>query len=153
VSAKAVDDNAPRRFILATLAKATPAELASAVLLLRASDGVVDLKGPEIGLIMLRGRMGGDGAAFNCGEASMARSVVRLASGEVGYGMRLGRDMTAARNAAILDACWQSNVHRDVVESCVLAKIHDRISAERSTRAAHVAATRVDFFTLAREAE
>src|SRR5215475_13861749 len=50
------------------------------------------LREPENGLVMLRGRVGGDGAAFNLGEATVSRAAVRLASGEVGFGYLLGRD-------------------------------------------------------------
>ena len=39
------------------------------------------LRQPENGLVMLRGRVGGDGAPFNLGEATVSRAAVRLASG------------------------------------------------------------------------
>ena len=51
-----------------------------------------DLREPENGLVMLRGRIGGDGAPFNLGEATVSRAAVRLATGEVGFGYVLGRD-------------------------------------------------------------
>ena len=41
---------------------------------------------------MLRGRIGGDGAPFNLGEASVTRAAVQIASGEVGIAYILGRD-------------------------------------------------------------
>ena len=41
---------------------------------------------------MLRGRVGGDGAPFNVGEATVTRAVVELPSGERGYAHILGRD-------------------------------------------------------------
>ncbi len=52
---------------------------------------------------MRRGRIGG-GAPFNLGEACVARASVRLASGEVGHAMVLGRDTDHARLAAFFDA-------------------------------------------------
>ena len=51
-----------------------------------------DIRRAESGLVMVRGRIGGDGAPFNLGEASVARAAVRLATGEVGFGYVLGRD-------------------------------------------------------------
>src|SRR5512139_3658243 len=36
------------------------------------------LRAPETGLVMLRGRMGATGAAFNLGEATVTRCAVRL---------------------------------------------------------------------------
>src|SRR5674476_1032172 len=63
-----------------------------------------DLREPENGLVMVRGRIGGDGAPFNLGEATVSRAAVRLASGEVGFGYTLGRDRKKARMIALCDA-------------------------------------------------
>ncbi len=137
-----------RRVALALLVRATPQELATP--LAEIWPGVVarDLKPPETGLVMLRGRAGGDGAAFNLGEATVARAVVELDTGERGYGHRLGRDLQQARRIAVLDALWQRE--RQKVETRVLAPIAARLAAERGKAAAETAATRVDFFTLVR---
>ena len=51
-----------------------------------------------------RGRIGGGGAPFNAGAATVSRCVVRLASGEVGFGQVLGRSAEQARQVALLDA-------------------------------------------------
>ena len=40
------------------------------------------MRGPEIGLVMLRGRMGATGNAFNVGETTVTRCTVKLASGQ-----------------------------------------------------------------------
>ncbi len=63
----------------------------------------------EDGLVMVRGRIGGDGAPFNLGEATVTRAAVRLASGEVGFGYVLGRDREKARLIALCDALLQSD--------------------------------------------
>ena len=55
-----------------------------------------ELRTAETGLVMLRGRIGGDGAPFNLGEATVTRAAVRLASGEVGFCLR-ARPRRAAR--------------------------------------------------------
>jgi alpha-D-ribose 1-methylphosphonate 5-triphosphate synthase subunit PhnG len=99
---------------------------------------------------MVRGRIGGDGAAFNLGEATVTRAAVQIASGEVGFSYILGRDDRKARLCAVCDALWQSKRHRDAVERRVLAPIRARIEAERADARAETAATRVDFFTLVR---
>ena len=67
-----------------------------------------NLREPENGLVMLRGRIGGDGAPFNLGEATVSRAAVRLATGEVGFGYTLGRDGEKARMIALCDALMQS---------------------------------------------
>ena len=109
-----------------------------------------DLREPENGLVMVRGRIGGDGAPFNVGEATVSRAAVRLASGEVGFGYTLGRDRQKARLIALCDALVQSNEFSDAVETTVLAPLRAAIVAERDRKARETAATRVDFYTLVR---
>ena len=75
-----------------------------------------DLREPENGLVMLRGRIGGDGAPFNLGEATVSRAAVRLATGEVGFGYVLGRDRQKAQMIALCDAMVQSDQFAGAVE-------------------------------------
>jgi alpha-D-ribose 1-methylphosphonate 5-triphosphate synthase subunit PhnG len=109
-----------------------------------------DLREPENGLVMVRGRIGGDGAPFNLGEATVSRAAVRLAGGEVGFGYTLGRDRNKARMIALCDALVQSDEFSDAVEARVLAPLRAAVMAERERKAAETAATRVDFYTLVR---
>ena len=99
---------------------------------------------------MLRGRIGGDGAAFNLGEATVTRAAVRIGSGETGFAYVLGRDHAKARMVALCDALWQSGRFRDALERAVLAPIRARLEREQAERERDTAATRVDFFTLVR---
>jgi len=117
--------------------------------LTRAVD-YVDVRAPETGLVMLRGRIGGNGAPFNLGEATVTRAAVRIASGETGFAYALGRDQGKARLSAICDALWQREDYRNAIERHVLAPIRTRLAAERAQHRAQTAATRVDFFTLVR---
>ena len=78
---------------------------------------------PENGLVMVRGRIGGDGAPFNLGEATVSRAAVRLSTGEIGFGYVLGRDREKARMIALCDAMVQSNEFADAVEAKVLAPL------------------------------
>src|SRR5712671_2308384 len=109
-----------------------------------------NLREPENGLVMVRGRIGGDGTPFNLGEATVSRAAVRLATGEVGFGYALGRDRQKARMIALCDALVQSNEFADAVEANVLAPLRAAMIAERNQKAAQTAATRVDFYTLVR---
>jgi alpha-D-ribose 1-methylphosphonate 5-triphosphate synthase subunit PhnG len=99
---------------------------------------------------MLRGRIGGDGAAFNLGEAPVTRAAVRLATGETGFSYILGRDKDKAQAAALCDALWQSERHRDAVDRHVLTPVRERCNRERQRMREEAAATKVDFFTLVR---
>ena len=110
----------------------------------------VPIRGPEVGLVMLRGRAGGGGASFNLGEASVVRATVKLGSGEIGHAVVLGRDAAHARMAAHLDALWQRPDWRDRVDEAVVAPALAAAAAETARRAEETEATRVDFFTLKR---
>ena len=108
------------------------------------------LREPENGLVMLRGRVGGDGAPFNLGEATVSRAAVRLAGGEVGFGYTLGRDGEKARLIALCDALVQSKEFGTAVEREVVAPLRANLAAQRKQRAAETAATKVDFYTMVR---
>lgn len=106
------------------------------------------VRGPETGLVMLRGRTGGGGAPFNLGEATVTRATVRLATGEIGHGYCLGRDHHKSRTIAILDALFQREP--EWVEAEVLAPLRAAALAADAKRRAETAATKVDFFTMVR---
>ena len=109
-----------------------------------------DLREPENGLVMVRGRIGGDGASFNLGEATVSRAAVRLSTGEVGFGYTLGRDRQKVRMIALCDAMVQSSEFAAVVEAEVIAPLRAAMTARRDRKAAEAAATRVEFYTLVR---
>ena len=109
-----------------------------------------NLREPENGLVMVRGRTGGDGAPFNLGEATVSRAAVRLATGEVGFGYTLGRDRQKAQLIALCDALIQTDDHAESVEAQVLAPLRAAMMSGRNAKAAETAATRVDFYTLVR---
>lgn len=146
----ALAELAKRRKALAVLTRADSKEIVDR--LRQLDDGLAysEPRAPEVGLVMLRGRIGSRGAPFNAGEATVTRAAVQLSSGETGFGYVLGRDREKARLVALCDALWQVDDRRDAVETQVLAplrqKQHERTELER----ARTAATRVDFFTLVR---
>jgi alpha-D-ribose 1-methylphosphonate 5-triphosphate synthase subunit PhnG len=140
---------ARRKAAMAVLAHADAAEISGRLgaIALPAHE---NLREPENGLVMVRGRVGGDGAAFNLGEATVSRAAVRLSSGEVGFGYTLGRDRNKAQMIALCDAMVQSAEFAEIVEINVVAPLRAAIIAERNRKAAEAAATRVDFYTLVR---
>nr|WP_272481490.1 MULTISPECIES: phosphonate C-P lyase system protein PhnG [Methylobacterium] len=142
-------DPAARRQAMARAGAATTDELRAALARAGAAAEAEDLRAPETGLVMVRGRIGGDGRPFNAGEATVTRAVVRLPGGETGFAYHLGRDRTRARLAAILDAHWQRPEARPALEAA-LAEIAGRRADAAWQAARKAAATRVNFFTLAR---
>src|SRR5580658_6205165 len=139
----AQDETAARRRAMGLLARALSGELAGPLADRFADHGAKDLKPVETGLVMLRGRAGGDGAPFNLGEATVTRAVVELPGGERGYAHILGRGAERARLAAIFDALWQKAAERRAVEERVLKPIAARLQAARAKASAEIAATRV----------
>ena len=139
---------AARQALMALAAEATHAELEAAFATLGRPDHS-DLRAPEIGLVMLRGRTGGDGAPFNLGEATVTRAAVKLGCGTVGFSYLLGRDPARARLAAVLDALLQKG-EASAIETAFAARVRHRIAEGRARDNARTAATRVDFFTLVR---
>ena len=109
-----------------------------------------DLREPENGLVMVRGRVGGDGAPFNLGEATVSRAAVRLSTGEVGFGYTLGRDREKARLIALCDAMVQSAELAGAIETHVVTPLRAAMVERRNRKAEEAAATRVDFYTLVR---
>lgn len=107
------------------------------------------LRGPESGLVMVRGRAGGGGSAFNLGEMSVTRCTVRMPSGEVGHAYVAGRDQRHAELAAAVDALMQRADLRETVESAIVHPLAQEQAAKRAEVAAKAAATRVQFFTMA----
>jgi alpha-D-ribose 1-methylphosphonate 5-triphosphate synthase subunit PhnG len=135
---------------LALLAGAEAARLADVWSSLASKPAYKIVRGPETGLVMVRGRAGGGGDAFNLGEATVTRATVRLETGEVGHAYCLGRDGDKVVHAAVFDALWQRPEARDAIETQVLAPLREANRAGDSRRQEETAATRVDFFTMVR---
>ncbi len=129
------------------LARAAPARLAA--LMPQPLPGHHLLRKPEIGAVMVRGRIGGKGAPFNLGEMTVTRCAVRLETGEVGHGHVQGRDRGHALHAALVDALMQGPDARTITDT-VLAPLAAEEDARRGARAARAARTKVEFFTLVR---
>lgn len=140
-------DTARRRNWMAVLARAKAAEIEA--LLPRPLPPHTRLRGPEVGLAMVRGRAGGTGAAFNLGEMTVTRCTVRDAAGRIGHAVVAGRDECRAELAAALDAALQDPARRNGLHEAVIAPLGVAQEAARTAVAAKAAATRVEFFTLA----
>jgi alpha-D-ribose 1-methylphosphonate 5-triphosphate synthase subunit PhnG len=143
-------DQAERKAVMATLAQASGDDIVRLWNEAGLASEAELLRGPETGLVTVRGRIGGGGAPFNVGEATVTRATVRLPSGQVGHSYMLGRDRQKAKLAAIADALWQDPAHRQRVESALVAPLRAAQSGAREKRRAETAATKVDFFTMVR---
>jgi alpha-D-ribose 1-methylphosphonate 5-triphosphate synthase subunit PhnG len=140
---------ASRQAIIGALAAARPDDLAKQWQSWPSQPDFEVVRGPETGLVMVRGRAGGGGSPFNVGEVTVTRATVRLDTGEVGHAYALGRDGDKARLAAVFDALWQRPADRAAVEQLV-AQLQARADAADDQRRQETAATRVNFFTMVR---
>jgi alpha-D-ribose 1-methylphosphonate 5-triphosphate synthase subunit PhnG len=107
------------------------------------------LSGPEIGAVMVRGRAGATGAAFNMGEMTVTRCAVRLSCGTVGHAWVQGRSKDHALRAALADALLQTDAAPET-QTQVIDVLSSTAVAQRAVRAGKAAATKVDFFTMVR---
>src|SRR5262249_37332509 len=140
-------DTAARQALMRVCADASEAELETALADLGQLPSHAELRPPQTGLVMLRGRAGGTGAAFNVGEAIVTRAAVQLANGTIGLAYLLGRSARKARLAALVDALGQDSAeHRQRLKTALVAPVEARRARERARRQAETAATKVDFF-------
>jgi alpha-D-ribose 1-methylphosphonate 5-triphosphate synthase subunit PhnG len=141
---------ASRQRVAALLARANMDELMTVWNGLEQTPEAEKVRGPETGLVMVRGRIGGGGDAFNLGEATMTRATIRLASGTVGHAHALGTNKKKAWVSAIFDALWQELETRNAIETHLLSPVEKRLKATADQKKQETAATRVNFFTMVR---
>ncbi len=139
-------DQIERRARMGLLARARPERLAMLFPTLPAHEFV---RPPEIGAVMVRGRIGAAGGPFNLGEMSVTRCTVRLGDGVVGHAYVQGRDKTHAVRAAAIDALMQ-RADSSAIEAAILAPLREEEGVRRRARADKAAATKVEFFTMVR---
>jgi alpha-D-ribose 1-methylphosphonate 5-triphosphate synthase subunit PhnG len=137
--------HAARRRWMAVLARADVDELGDR---LGALPPYRVLRGPEAGLVMVRGRTGGGGGPFNLGEMTTTRCTVRTETGFVGHAYVAGRNERLAQLAALADALLQDPMQQDRLLEDVIEPLAATQQARRDTVAAKAAATRVQFFAM-----
>lgn len=140
-----ISPDARRREALGLLARAPVNRLAELMPELPKHDV---LRAPEIGTVMVRGRAGGTGSAFNLGEVTVTRASIRLLSGHIGHGYVQGRNKSHALRAALAYALAQDN--HEKIEAHILTPLRSEENARLARVAAEAAATQVEFFTLVR---
>ena len=133
---------------MAVLARASAQELADGLAALPTLPEAEVLRAPETGLVMVRGRAGGDGDVFNLGEMTVTRCAIRLGA-HIGHAYIAGRDHAKARLAALLDAALQDTAWHDAVMQTIVEPLAAAQQEARAVEARKAAATRVDFFTMA----
>lgn len=137
-----------RRRWLAVLARSRREQLEQA---LTKAPAHTFVRTPECGMVMLRGRVGGTGDVFNVGEATVTRCAVRVGE-RLGVGYVLGRDRRHAELVALFDALLQDEAQQPALLHDVIDPLARDQAETRAARSREVASSRVEFFTMVREA-
>lgn len=142
------EDHTARRRWMAVLARASGEEIAARLAGHTALPDYTRLRGPEAGLVMVRGRIGGGGGAFNLGEMTVTRCTVRTDGGLVGHAYVAGRDRRQAELAAVLDAMLQNPDQSPALLTGIIEPLAAAQQERRDGIAAKAAATQVQFFAM-----
>ena len=110
---------------------------------------MVVLKGPEVGLLMINGRIHSTGRPFHLGEVSLTKCVLKDDQGLLGYGHIIGRNKQQAKAIALFDLALQRN---DSAEAALirLNAWKEDVAEIDAMESETVEETRVDFFTMVR---
>ncbi|MEL6643357.1 MAG: phosphonate C-P lyase system protein PhnG [Pseudomonadota bacterium] len=107
--------------------------------------GEIDVIENRTGLVMLPMRDTAQGTHFHLGEILMSEAHIS-AGGQIGYGMRRGRDLEAAMAMAVVDATIASGLSHGAC-AAFLAQEADTLARRDDERLRAVEATRVDMET------
>jgi alpha-D-ribose 1-methylphosphonate 5-triphosphate synthase subunit PhnG len=138
-----------RQSWMGLFARASSDQLASALSAAGRLPASSEIRAPEIGMVMVQGRIAGSGAPFNLGEMTVTRCTV-TALGQTGHALVQGRRPEHARLAALLDALLQDGGWHAILKSKVVEPLKAAEAEAVRRRNEESAATKVDFFTLVR---
>ena len=138
-----------RQIWMATLAKSSVVDLEQQVKTLGKLPEYTFLRPSEIGLAMVRGRAGGTGEAFNLGEMTVTRCVIKMEDIQ-GFGYIGGRSKRHAELAAVCDGLLQQKEWRDRVQESVIQPLQTKLIEQQQKQESQTEATKVEFFTMLR---
>ncbi len=135
---------------MGVLAEARSSALEAAWEELHERPGYRLLRGPETGLVMVRGRAGGTGTPFHLGEVPVTRCTLEIETGRVGTAYVMGREHRRAELAALFDALLQDPETGPRLRSRVIEPLQQEQQARTGAVREETERTRVDFFTMVR---
>ena len=106
----------------------------------------------ETGLMQVMARADGVGAPFCFQEVTSTRASIRLSNGQTGHALVLGHRIEHCKRVAWLDAAMKDENFRVGSGAQLLQVLQIAEQSLREQRRADAEQTRVEFFTLAREA-
>ncbi len=131
---------------LSVLARADPARLKALAERLLEELGDIRVITNRTGLVMVPMRDTVQNTDFHLGEVLVSEAHIADATGRVGYGMVIGRDLERAMAMAVVDLAMAAGQGRPQIEA-LLADEQNRLAALDDMRMRHVEATRVEMET------
>ena len=107
------------------------------------------LRKPEIGTVMVQGRIGATGDQFNVGEITVPRCSLKINGDIVGHGYSKGRNKDKVKIIALCDALSQTN-ELESVRKLIINPLEIEASKNKKQEREKAEATKVDFFTMVR---
>ena len=107
------------------------------------------LREPEIGSVMVQGKVGATGDNFNVGEVTITRCSLNLDKKIQGHGYVQGRNKYKSKIAALCDALMQTE-KKKIIKRNIIDKLIKYKNNKRNEILSKTEATKVDFFTLVR---
>ena len=135
---------------MAILAKSSLDDLEQQIKTLGHLPKYTFLRKSEIGLAMIRGRVGGTGQAFNLGEMTVTRCVIKMEENIQGFGYVGGRSKRHAELAAVCDGLLQQEKWFQKVSDRVIQPLKAKYSDRQQKQQSQTDATKVEFFTMLR---
>ena len=109
-----------------------------------------NIRAPETGMVMVRGKAGGVGTTFNVGEMALTRATVRLDSGISGVAYVQGRSASKAEQSAVLDAMLQDDRYATATYTNIIKPLEKATKKTKISASKKAANTKVEFFTMVR---
>ena len=138
-----------RQAWMAILAKSSVVDLEQQVGTLGKLPKYTFLRQSEVGLAMVRGRAGGTGEAFNLGEMTVTRCVIKIEDKQ-GFGYVGGRSKRHAELAAVCDGLLQQKAWFQKVSDRVIEPLQTKLSDRQQKQQSQTDATKVEFCTMLR---
>lgn len=135
---------------LSVLAHSEPTTLATLWSQQNLQPNYTLLRAPQTGLAQVQGRMGATGNAYNIGDVTLTRAVVKLASNEIGVGYIAGRNKDHCLRVALVDALLQHKDFFQVLYDNVIKPLRQQRQQATQQHEAATNQSKVDFFTLVR---
>ena len=130
---------------LSTLSRAEPDRLKAFADTLIPLLGEIEVIENRTGLIMLPMKDTAQGTHFHLGEVLVSEAKI-AAGGEIGYGMRRGRDLEASMAMALVDLCLALGVAAEQCRDFIGVQATELEAADRDTLC-RVEATRAEMET------